>query len=36
MTTLLYHTDAYVRECIATVIGHDASGTGVILDQTVF
>lgn len=36
MTTLLYHTDAYLRECTATVIGHDASGSGVILDQTVF
>jgi misacylated tRNA(Ala) deacylase len=35
MTTLLYHTDAYARECIATVMGHDASGTGVTLDQTV-
>ena len=35
MTVLLYHTDAYRRECIATVQAHDESGTGVILDQTV-
>jgi Ser-tRNA(Ala) deacylase AlaX len=32
MTVLLYHTDAYQRECIATVLAHDESGTSVILD----
>jgi misacylated tRNA(Ala) deacylase len=35
MTTLLYHTDAYVRTCTATVIGHSGEGNGVILDQTI-
>lgn len=35
MTTLLYHTDAYLRTCQATVIGHASEGNGIILDQTV-
>ena len=35
MTELLYHTDAYLRECTATVVAHASSGDGVILDQTV-
>ncbi|MFM2032027.1 MAG: Alanyl-tRNA editing protein AlaX-M [Chloroflexota bacterium] len=35
MTTLLYHTDAYLRTCTATVIGHSGEGNGVVLDQTV-
>ena len=35
MTTLLYHTDAYMRTCTATVTGHSTEGNGVILDQTI-
>jgi misacylated tRNA(Ala) deacylase len=35
MTTLLYHTDAYLRTCTVTVIGHSSEGNGVILDQTI-
>lgn len=35
MTTLLYHTDAYLRTCTATVIAHASEGNGVVLDQTV-
>jgi len=35
MTILLYHHDAFLRECTATVIAHASEGHGVILDQTV-
>lgn len=35
MTELLYHTDAYLRECTATVIGHSSEGNGIVLDRTV-
>jgi misacylated tRNA(Ala) deacylase len=35
MTILLYHHDAFLRECTATVIAHASEGQGVILDQTV-
>lgn len=35
MTTLLFHTDAYLRSCSATVTGHSSEGNGIILDQTV-
>ena len=35
MTILLYHHDAFLRECTATVIAHASEGHGVVLDQTV-
>ncbi|NBU63955.1 MAG: alanyl-tRNA editing protein [Chloroflexia bacterium] len=35
MTILLYHHDAFLRECTATVIAHANDDHGVILDQTV-
>jgi misacylated tRNA(Ala) deacylase len=35
MTILLYHHDAFLRECTATVIAHASDGHGVVLDQTV-
>lgn len=36
MTELLYHTDAYLRTCQATVISHTSEGNGIMLDHTVF
>lgn len=36
MTVLLYHTDAYLHTCQATVTGRASEGNGIILDQTVF
>ena len=35
MTILLYHHDAFLRECTATVVAHASEGHGVVLDQTV-
>lgn len=35
MTILLYHHDAFLRECTATVIAHASADHGVVLDQTV-
>lgn len=35
MTELLFHEDAYLRECDGTVIAHTDEG-GIIVDQTVF
>ncbi len=35
MTILLYHHDAFLRECTATVIAHASESHGVVLDQTV-
>jgi len=35
MTELLYHTDAYLRECTAVVVGHSSDGNGIVLDRSV-
>ncbi len=35
MTILLFHHDAFLRECRAKVIAHATEGHGVVLDQTV-
>ncbi len=36
MTELIYQTDSYTRHFEATIIGHDTSSHGVILDRTAF
>jgi misacylated tRNA(Ala) deacylase len=36
MTELLYHTDSYVREFTAQVVGHVPEQNGVLLDRTAF
>jgi misacylated tRNA(Ala) deacylase len=36
MTELLYHTDSYVKEFTAAVVGHDTEQNGVLLDRTAF
>jgi len=36
MTELLYHTDSYVKEFTAHVVGHAPEQNGVLLDRTAF
>src|ERR1041384_18034 len=36
MTELLYHTDSYVKEFTAQVVGHVPEQNGVLLDRTAF
>src|SRR5437868_3665005 len=36
MTELLYHTDSYVKEFSAQVVGHVQDQNGVLLDRTAF
>lgn len=36
MTDLLYHTDSYLKEFSAQVVGHAAEQNGVLLDRTAF
>ncbi len=36
MTDLLYHTDSYIKEFSAQVVGHVSEQNGVLLDRTAF
>lgn len=36
MTELIYHTDSYVKEFTAQVVGQDAEQNGILLDRTAF
>ena len=36
MTDLLYHTDSYVKEFSAQIVGHAPEQNGVLLDRTAF